>query len=71
MSSVYELATEFIAGFDDKTAQDAIRHSGKVKMTYKTADNFVKTIVEPQIIDDVSDIEIDNLAYDRDDSTEI
>ena len=68
MSSVYELVTEFIAGFDDKAAQDAIRHSGKVEMTYKTADNFVETIVEPQIIDDVSDIEIDNLAYD---STEI
>ena len=71
MSSVYELATEFIAGFDDKTAQNAIRHSGKVEMTYKTADNFVETIVEPQIIYDVSDIEIDNLAYDSDDSTEI
>ena len=40
-------------------------------MTYKTADNFVETIVESQIIDDVSDIEIDNLAYDSDDGTEI
>ena len=71
ISSVYELDTEFIADFDDKAAQGAIRHSGKVEMTYKTADNFVETIVEPQIIDDVSDIEIDNLAYDSGDSTEI
>ena len=71
MSSVYELATEFIAGFDDKAAQGAIRHSRKVEMTYRTADNFGETIVQPQIIDDVSDIEIDNLAYDSDDSTEI
>ncbi|CAF4761764.1 unnamed protein product [Rotaria sp. Silwood2] len=71
MSSVYELAAEFIAGFDDKAAQDAIRHAKKLEMTYKTADNFVENIVEPQLIDDVSDTEIDNLSDDSDDSTDI
>ncbi|CAF4145912.1 unnamed protein product [Rotaria sp. Silwood2] len=71
MSSVYELAAEFIAGFDDKAAQDAIRHAEKLEMTYKTADNFVENIVEPQLIDDVSDTEIDNLSDDSDDSTDI
>ncbi|CAF1025163.1 unnamed protein product [Rotaria sp. Silwood1] len=71
MSSVYELAAEFIAGFDDKAAQDAIRHAEKLEVTYKTADNFVENIVEPQSIDDVSDTEIDNLSDDSDDSTDI
>ncbi|CAF3820695.1 unnamed protein product [Rotaria sordida] len=68
LTNVYELASEFIAGFDDKAAQDPIRHAEKVETTYKAADEFVENTVEPQLIDDVSDIEIDNFS---DASTEL
>ncbi|CAF1460515.1 unnamed protein product [Rotaria magnacalcarata] len=71
MSSVYELAAEFIAGFDDTAAQDAILHAEKLEMTYKTADDFVENILEPQLNNDVSDTEIGNLSDDSDESTEI
>ena len=35
MNNIYELVAEFIAGFDDKTAQGAIRHVKQVEATYK------------------------------------
>ena len=71
LTSVYELASESIAGFDDKAAQSAIRRAEKVETTYKAADEFVENTVEPQLIDDVSDIETDNLSDASDDSTEL
>ncbi|CAF4188458.1 unnamed protein product, partial [Rotaria sordida] len=68
---VYELASEFIAGFNDKAAQSAMCRAEKVETTYKAADEFVENTVEPQLIDDVSDIETDNFSDASDDSTEL
>ncbi|CAF4276665.1 unnamed protein product [Rotaria sordida] len=71
LASVYELASEFIADFDDKAAQGAVRRTEKVETTYKAADEFVENTVEPQLIDDVSDTETNNLSDASDDSTEL
>ena len=67
---VHQLASEFIAGFDDKAAQGAIHYAEKVETTYKKADEFVENAVEPHLIDDISDTEIDKLSDISDDSSE-
>jgi hypothetical protein len=70
LTDVRQLASEFIAGFDDKAAQGAIHYAEKVETTYKKADEFVENAVEPYIIHDISDSEIDNLSDVSDDSSE-
>ncbi|CAF2944414.1 unnamed protein product [Rotaria sp. Silwood2] len=70
LTNVYELVSEFIAGFDDKAAQDAIRRAEEVGTLYKAADEFLENTVEPQLIDDISDTEIDNLSDTSNDSTQ-
>ncbi|CAF4068181.1 unnamed protein product, partial [Rotaria sp. Silwood1] len=69
LTSVHELASEFIAGFDIKAAQGAIRQAKKVETTYKAADEFVENTIEPRLIDDTSNIEADNLSDVSDDDT--
>lgn len=70
LTDVRQLASEFIAGFDDKAAQGAIHYAEKVEATYKQADAFVENAVEPHLIDDISDTEIDKLSDISDDSSE-
>ena len=70
LTGVRQLASEFIAGFDDIAAQGAIHYAEKVETTYKKADEFVKNAVEPYIIHDISDSEIDNLSDVSDASSE-
>ena len=69
LNNVYELVPEFIAGFDEKAAQGAIRHAEKVEATYKAADEFLENTIEPQLIDDDSDVKVDNLSDISDDNT--
>jgi len=66
-NSVHELVVEFIAGFDDKAAQGEIRHAEQVEATYKAADEFLENTIEPRLIDDDSDVEVDNLSDISDD----
>lgn len=70
LTAVRQLASEFIAGFDDKAAQGAIHYAEQVETTYKRADEFVENAVEPHLIDDISDTEIDKLSDISDDSSE-
>ena len=70
LTDVRQLAAEFIAGFDGEAAQGAIHSAEKVETTYKKADEFVENAVEPYIIHDISDSEIDNLSDVSDDSSE-
>jgi len=71
MTAIFELASEFIAGFDDNAAQAAILHAEKVEKTYKQADDFVENTIEPQLIDDESDVEIDYLSDASEENTEM
>ena len=71
MTTIYNLASEFIAGLDDKTAQAAILHTEKVEKTYKEADDFVENTIEPQLMDDISDVEIDYLSDASEETTEV
>jgi hypothetical protein len=71
MTAIFELASEFIAGFDDKAAQAAILHVENVEKTYKQADDFVENTIEPQLIDDGSDVEIDYLSDASEEDTEV
>ena len=71
ITAIFELASEFIAGFDDKAAQAAILHAEKVEKTYKQADNFVENTIEPQLIDDESDVEIGYLSDGSEENTEM
>jgi len=68
LTDVRQLASEFIAGFDDKAAQGAIHYAEKVETTYKKGDELVENAIEPHLIDDISDTEIDNLSDISDDS---
>ena len=70
LTNVYELASQFIAAFDGEAVQDAIRYAGKVERTYKAADRFVENNIEPQLIDDISDNDIDSSSDTTDDDTE-
>jgi len=67
LNSVRELVAEFIAGFDDKAAWGAIRHAEQVEATYKAVAEFLENTIEPQLIDDDSDDEVDNLSDVSDD----
>ncbi len=71
MTAIFELASEFIAGFDDKAAQAAILHAEKVEKTYKQADDFVENTIEPELIDDGSDVEINYLSDASEENTEV
>lgn len=62
LNNVRQLASEVIAGFHDKAAQGAIHYAEKVETTYKKPDEFVENTVEPHLIDDISDTEIDKLS---------
>lgn len=68
LNTVHELVAQFIAGFDDKAAQGAIRHAEQIEATYKAADEFLENTIEPRLIDDDSDVEIDNLSDTSDDN---
>ena len=70
LTYIRELASEFIAGYDGEAAQGAIRCAEKVETTYKQADAFVENAVEPYLIDDISDTEIDKLSDISDDSSD-
>jgi len=70
LTAIRQLASEFIAGFDDKAAQGAIHYAEKVETTYKQADQFVENTVEPHLIDDITDTEIDKLSDISDDSSD-
>jgi hypothetical protein len=59
LSDVHNLAAEFIAGFDEETAEKAILHARKIKDTFRTADHFIEENVEPVLSDDGSDVETD------------
>jgi hypothetical protein len=69
ITDVRQLAAEFIAGFDGEAAEGAIHYAEKVEATYKKADEFVENAVEPHLIDDISDTEIDKLSDISDDSS--
>ena len=71
MTVIFELASEFIAGFNDKAAQAEILHAEKVEKTYKQANDFVENTIEPQLIDDGSDVEIDYLSNASEENTEV
>lgn len=45
MTALYELASEFIAGFDGKSAKAAILHTEKVEKTYEAADDLVENTI--------------------------
>ena len=69
-TDVYELASEFITSFDGEAAQGVIRYAEKVERTHKAADRFVENNIEPQLIDDISDIGTDIYSDTTDDDTE-
>ena len=71
MTAIYELASEFIAGFDEKSAKAAILHAEKVEKTYKAADDFVENTIEPQLVDDASDVEINYLSDASEENTKV
>lgn len=52
LNSVHNLIVEFIAGYDDKAAQAAIRRAEQVEATYKAADEYLENIIEPRLLDD-------------------
>ena len=69
MNNVRQLVAEFTSAFDDKDAQAAVRHAEKVEATYKAADEFLENTIEPQLLDDDSDVEVDNISDISDENT--
>ncbi|CAF5114370.1 unnamed protein product, partial [Rotaria magnacalcarata] len=59
LNDVYNLAAEFIAGFDEDAAKNAIQHARQVEHTFRTGDRFVEENVEPYLKDTDSDTEVE------------
>ncbi|CAF5060316.1 unnamed protein product, partial [Rotaria sp. Silwood1] len=62
MEHIYNLVAEFIAGFDEGAAYNAIEHAHRIENTFRTGDRFFEERVEPDLkdIDSDTEMELDN-----------
>ncbi|CAF4197206.1 unnamed protein product [Rotaria sordida] len=66
ITDVHQLAAEFIAGYDGDASAKAIEHARKIENQFRVADRFVEEYVEPNLIDHISDDELDVSSEDDD-----